>query len=205
MDDPEFAVKFARIRRAWQASTGRTGPEVDTKSIWTRGFILLTAGIFVQCFAVAVIAAIVSVYGPAFAAHEGRGTVGTFTAEVRNCPQPACTWFGSFSTEASVKYATLAPGGPFISHPGVMVPAVDGGARDTVYPVGGGTTWKAPAAGLAAASAVVLGVLAVELTVLLHQRRRRRAGVGLARLSDWRALLHRRARPPAGPDNPPSE
>jgi hypothetical protein len=109
-----------------------------------------------------------------------------FTSEVRNCAQPACTWFGTFTAAGNVRYATLAPGGPYISQPDVIVSAVDSGAQDTVYPLGGGTAWKAPAAGLAVASAVVPIVLAAELTVLRHQRRRRRqrARAGLGRLSD---------------------
>jgi hypothetical protein len=186
MGDPGFAAKYAEIRDAWQAASGRTGPELDTESIWTRGLILLTAGIFVQLIAAAVIATIVSVYGPAFAAHEGRGTPGVFTSRIHNCRQPACTWFGQFAADGNERYATLAPGGPFIGQAFVKVPAVDTGGKYTVYPVGGGTAWEAPAAGLAAASAVVLVVLAAEVTVALHLRRglRRRARAGLARLSD---------------------
>jgi hypothetical protein len=186
MADPEFATKYAHIRRAWQTATGRTGPEADTKSIWTRGVFLLTAGICIQVVAVAVIASMVSMYGPAFAAHEGRGTLGLFTAEVRNCPRPACTWFGTFTAGRNVEDATLAPGGPFIDQPQVGVAAVNSGAQDTVYPLGGGTAWRAPAAALAVASVVALVVLAAELTVPANQRRRRRrrARVGLGRLSD---------------------
>jgi hypothetical protein len=174
MGDPAFATKYARIRQTWQDATGRTGPEADGKSTWTRGLVLLTAGILVQCIAAAVIATIVSVYGPAFTAYEGSGAPGMFTSEVRNCAQPACAWFGTFTTTGNVKYATLAPGGPFINQPDVVVPAVDTGAQDTVYPMGGGTAWRTPALGLAVASAVVLVVLAAELAVLRYQRRRRR-------------------------------
>jgi hypothetical protein len=187
MGDPAFDAKYAQIRAAWQAATGRTGPEADTKSIWTRGLILITAGICVQLIAVAVIAAILSYYGPAFAAHEGEGTPGVFSPQIPNCAQPGCTWFGQFmANSGKVKYATLAAGGPAIDQQGVNVPAVDSGAKYTVYPVGGGTAWQAPAAGLAAASGVVLVVLAAELTGGLHMRRRRlrRARTGLARLSD---------------------
>jgi hypothetical protein len=181
MGDPAFAAKYARIRQTWQAATGHTGPEADTKSIWTRGFILLVAGFFAQCIAVAVIATIVSVYGPAFAAHEGKGAPGTFTSEVRNCADPGCTWFGTFTAAGNVKYATLAPGGPVISQPGVNVSAVDSGEQDTVYPPGGGAAWKGPAAGLAVTSAVAVVILMVELAVLRHHRRRRRRSRALGR------------------------
>lgn len=185
MTDRAFAAKFAQIRGAWQASTGRTGPEVDTKSIWTRGLVLLTAGITVQFIAGAAIAATVSYDGPAFTAHDGGGAPGVFTSGIVNCPQPGCSWFGRFTADdGSVKYATLAPGGPFIGQPDVIVPAVDSGAKYTVYPAGGGTAWEGPAAGLAGASAVVLVVFAAELIVGLRLRRgrRRRARAGLARL-----------------------
>lgn len=177
MGDPEFAGKYAQIRGAWQAATGRTGPQADTRSIWTRGLILLTAGMSLQIIAAVVIATIVSVYGPAFAAHEGKGTPGTFQSELRNCSQPGCTWFGQFTAQGNANYATLAPGGPFISQAYVNVRAVDTGAKDTVYPAGGGTAWKTPAAGLVVASSLVLVLLAIELTVLLrlHVRRRARA------------------------------
>jgi hypothetical protein len=180
--DPAFAAKYAHIRHAWQAATGRTGPEADTKSIWTRGLILLTVGITLQAIAVAVIATILSYYGPAFAAHEGKGIPGEFTSEIRNCPQPTCTWFGQFAVGGSVKYATLAPGGQFIGQPNVTVLAFDTGAQYTVYPWGGGTAWEAPAAGLVAASAAVLALLAAELIapVYLRRRRRRRARARLA-------------------------
>lgn len=185
MTDRAFAAKFAQIRGAWQAATGSTGPEADMKSIWTRGRVLLTAGMTVQLIAGAVIAAAVSYYGPAFTAHDGGGAPGVFQSEIVNCPQPGCTWFGLFTADdGSVRYATLAPGGPLIGQPDVTVNAVDSGAKFIVYPAGGGTAWEAPAAGLAGASAVVLVVLAAELIVGLRLRRgrRRRARAGLARL-----------------------
>lgn len=65
MGDPEFDIKYARIREAWQAATGHTGPEDDTKSIWTRGLILLTAGLILQAVAGAAFAAILATDGPA--------------------------------------------------------------------------------------------------------------------------------------------
>jgi hypothetical protein len=186
MGDPAFAAKYARIRGAWLAATGRTGSAADTKSRWARGLILLAAGFVLQVVAAAVIASILSYYGPALAARGGKGTPGVFTAEIRNCPRAACTWFGQFAADGSEKYVTLAPGGPFISQPFVTVPAVDTGAQYTVYPVGGGTAWEAPAVGLAAAGAFILLVLAAEITVplRLHHRRRRRARAWLARLGD---------------------
>lgn len=182
MSDPAFGAKYTQIRDAWQAATGRTGPEADTKPIWTRGVILLTAGLTVQVIAAALFASILSYYGPAFAAHEGNGTPGVFTAEIRNCPQPACTWFGQFAADGRERYVSLAPGGPFVAQAFVTVPAVDTGAKYAVYPVGGGTAWEAPAAGLAGAGAVVLVVLAAEVAVPLHGRRQRlrRARAGLA-------------------------
>src|SRR5215472_747279 len=139
MGDPAFDAKYAQIRGTWQAATGRTGAESDTRSIWTRGFALLTAGLSLQIVAAVVIASIVSFYGPAFAAHEGKGTRGMFQSELPNCGQPGCTWFGQFTAGGATKYATLAPGGPVIDQAYVFVPAVDTGAKDTVYPVGGGT------------------------------------------------------------------
>jgi hypothetical protein len=133
-----------------------------------------------QIIAAVVIAAIVSFYGPAFAAHEGKGTPGVFQSELPNCAQPGCSWFGQFAAGANTKYATLAPGGPSIGQAFVSVRAVDTGAKDTVYPAGGGTAWQAPAIGLVATSAFVLVVLAAELTVLVRVRRRRRSRGRLA-------------------------
>lgn len=109
-------------------------------------------------------------------AHEGQGQPGVFQSELPNCAQPGCTWFGQLTARGNAKYATLAPGGPPIGQAYVNVRAVDTGAKDTVYPAGGGTAWKAPATGLVAASSFVLVLLAIELTVLLRRRVRRRAG-----------------------------
>lgn len=166
--------RLPRVAPAWKWTPGRYGRE---------DFILLTGGISVQLIAAAVIAAIVAVYGPALAAHEGSGTRGVFEPQLQLCTPP-CAWSGAFTATGHARYVTLAPGGPPISQPFVSVPAVDTGSADTVYPAGGGTAWIAPAAGLASASAVVIVVLAAELTVLVRVRLRRRARAGPARPED---------------------
>ena len=56
----------------------------------------------------------------------------------------------------------------------MTVPAMDTGAKDTVYPVGGGTAWQDPAAGVVATSTFVLIVLAAELSTPVRRRRRAR-------------------------------
>lgn len=183
--DPEFPAKFRKIRGAWQQATGNVGPETDTTPLWTRARLLAVGGICSQIMAVAMILSVLSVFGPALAAHEGVGTRGVFTAELRNCPQPSCTWFGLFTADGQSRYVTLAAGAPFISSGGASVAAVDTGERDTVYPEGGGTSWEGPAIALVIAGACVLIALAGEIAIPLSSRRRRRqrARAGLARLN----------------------
>lgn len=173
LTDPQFPAKFRQIRGTWQRATGRTGGEIDTRSMYTRAFVAGVAAVAVQVTAVITVVSILSVCGPALAAREGRGAPGIFTAEVPSCHRSSCTWFGSFTAAGETRYAELAAGGPHITAPGITVAAIDTGDRYSVFPKGGGTSWEGPAAGLGAAAAVLLAVLAGQVAILLRLRRRR--------------------------------
>jgi hypothetical protein len=173
LTDPQFAAKFQQIRGTWQRATGRTSEEIDARSMYTRGFVARVAAIAVEVTAVIAVVSILSVSGPALAAHEGRGAPGVFTAEIHSCQRLSCTWFGSFTAAGETRYADLAAGGSHITAPGTTVAAVDTGDRYSVFPKGGGTSWEGPAAGLGVAAAVLLAVLAGQVAMLLRRRRRR--------------------------------
>ena len=173
LTDPEFRAKFRQIRGTWQRATGRTGGEIDARSMYTRAFVARVAAIAVQVTAVITVVSILSVSGPALAAHEGRGAPGVFTAEVPSCQRSSCTWFGSFTAAGKTRYAELAAGGPHITAPGTTVAAVDTGDRYSVFPNGGGTSWEGPATGLGVAAAVLLAILAGQIAIVLRRRRRR--------------------------------
>jgi hypothetical protein len=176
MADPQFSAKFQQIRGTWQRATGRTGEEIDARSIYTRAFVAGVAAVAVQITAVVTVVSILSVSGPALAAREGRGTPGVFTAQIRSCQQSSCTWYGSFTAAGKTRNAELAAGGPHISAPGRTVAAVDTGDRYSVFPKGGGTSWEGPAIGLGIAAAFLLAILAGQVAMLLRRRHRRRTG-----------------------------
>jgi hypothetical protein len=173
LTDPQFPAKFRQIRGTWQRATGRTGEEIDARSMYTRAFVAGVVAVAVQVTAVITVVSILSVSGPALAAREGRGTPGVFTAETPSCQRSSCTWFGSFTAAGETRYAELAAGGPHITAPGTTVAAVDTGDRYSVFPKGGGTSWEGPATGLGVAAAVLLAVLAGQVAILLRRRRRR--------------------------------
>jgi len=99
--------------------------------------------------------------GPAWAAHEGHGTAGIWTATAEHC-QRSCTWTGTFTVPMTSHTYTIpaGAGGPAssftapvwgydlenttlgagitIDHLGQSVPAVDTGG---VFPRGGGSAW----------------------------------------------------------------
>jgi hypothetical protein len=183
--DPQFSAKFRQIRGTWQRATGRTSEEIDARSMYTRAFAARVVAIAVEVTAVIAVVSILSVSGPALAAHEGRGASGFFTAEISRCHQSSCTWFGTFTAAGETRYTELAAGGPPITAPGTTVAAVDTGDRYTVFPKGGGTSWEGPATGLGVAAAVLLAVLAGQVAILLRRRkqRTRRARAAPASLS----------------------
>jgi hypothetical protein len=172
--DPDFTRQFRQIRQSWQHATGIMGTPETTAPAWSAGTAWLGAAFGVQVLALVVIFAAVPYFAPAWAAHEGAGTPGVFTSGIRNCPQRGCSWFGTFATAQShMKYATPEPGGPVIRTAGDSVPAVDTGRKYVVYPVGGGTAWELPAAGVAVGTGVVLLLLASEVLVPTYRRRAR--------------------------------
>jgi hypothetical protein len=173
LTDPQFSAKFRQIRGTWQRATGRTGEEIDARSMYTRAFVARVVAITVEVTAVIAVVSILSVSGPALAAREGRGVPGVFTAQIPSCQRSSCTWFGSFTAAGETRYAELAAGGPHITVPGTTVAAVDTGDRYSVFPKGGGTSWEGPAAGLGVAVAVLLAILAGQVAMLLRRRRRR--------------------------------
>jgi hypothetical protein len=90
--------------------------------------------------AVALIVFGVPGIGPAWTAHSGGGTAGTFTAVRQSCGKRSCAWYGDFRpTGGSVTRQDVAigDGGTKINAAGDVVPAVDTGGR-VIYPPGGG-------------------------------------------------------------------
>jgi len=184
--DPEFASQFRQIRDAWQRATGSRGTPEATESALLSAVIWLALAAGAQLIALVMICATVPYFAPAWAAHEGGGTPGVFTAGVRNCPQRACSWFGTFTAvDDRARDATLEPGGPAIRAAGYSVTAVSTGRKRVVYPAGGGTAWELPTAGIATAAGVVLALLAAELLVPVWRKRarHRRAALAVAHLA----------------------
>ncbi|RKN24074.1 hypothetical protein D7147_03470 [Micromonospora musae] len=108
---------------------------------------------------------------PAWQAHGGGGTSGSFTAERQECSRRSCTWYGDFTTDAGATRTDVilydAPDG---LSAGETAPARDTGAGDGVFSTSGGSTWLLVTgltlAGLVAAVAWVI--------VILREVRRRR-------------------------------
>src|SRR5215831_13279143 len=81
--------------------------------------------------------------GPAWSAHTGGGTPGTFTAVQESCGRRSCTWTGEFRPNDGGSPRTdieIADGGTKITAVGDRVLAVDTGGP-VVYPPGGGDDW----------------------------------------------------------------
>jgi hypothetical protein len=131
---PEFTAEFRQIRTVWQDATGITETPGTAPRAWSREALWLGAAIGVQVLALAVVFVTLPYFSPAWAAHEGEGHAGVFTAALRNCPQAACSWFGTFTTATSrAKYVTLEPGGPAIYFSFQTVDAVDTGRNGIVW------------------------------------------------------------------------
>ncbi len=87
----------------------------------------------------------ISALGPAIRAGHDQGIRGTFTAQQYSCYRfTLCHWNGLFVARhgrtrlEDVTYDGDMPGG---GHPGIVVPALDSGDPDTVYPAGGSNAW----------------------------------------------------------------
>jgi hypothetical protein len=142
--------------------------------------------------------------GPAWAAHEGRGTPGTWTATALQC-QKNCTWVGTFTVPTTAHtytdpagagwpaYSFIAPawgyeldgmtldGGPGIDHVGQSVAAVDTGGPGIVFPRGGGDAWLKElllTAGSGAAVLLWLWMLPGRALLRLRRRSTDRRGAG---------------------------
>jgi hypothetical protein len=179
--EPEFNRQFRQIRASWQQATGITGTAEPMRFTFAYGTIWAAAAIVAQLLALIFVLCAWPYFAPAWAAHEGEGKRGVFTSSVSNCPQPGCSWFGTFTTAGSpVKYATLEPGGPYVFQAGQEVRAVDTGRKWIVYPAGGGTAWELPTVGVGAGSAVVLSLLAAELLVPVCRKQARHRRSALA-------------------------
>jgi hypothetical protein len=113
--------------------------------------------------------------GPGLRAANGQGTVGLWTAQEQDSGQ----WYGEFVSSAGtvtlphVYYAGSLPA----VQAGTVVPALDGGAGDEVYPLAGSHKWIHDVIGVVVAGVALIALLA---RVFFAARRRRRAG-----RADW--------------------
>ncbi|MEY9871765.1 hypothetical protein ABH931_001238 [Streptacidiphilus sp. MAP12-33] len=125
----------------------------------------------VPFFALVLIAFSALDIGPAWAAHLGHGTRGTFTATSVSCDK-SCFYTGDFvSTDGSVTRHGVGMDSGAPSHVGGSVPALDTGDRVDVFPADGGSDWMTVSLVLLAAVAV-LGVWTWQVPLLPLRRRR---------------------------------
>jgi hypothetical protein len=149
--DPTFSTRLMAAE-TWPRYR-RIGPRI-------RNTILIALALIVPGI---ICAAFGSNLGPAWAAHEGHGTPGTWTATAEECDK-SCTWTGTFEVPTTSHTYTIpagpdgpartyiAPmwgydldgtalgGGTEIDHMGQSVPAVYTGGY--VFPRGGGSDWR---------------------------------------------------------------
>jgi hypothetical protein len=110
--------------------------------------------------------------GPGLRAANGQGTVGSWTAREQYSGQ----WYGEFVSSAGtvalphVSYA----GGLTAVQPGTVIPALDSGSGDEVYPLTGSDRWIHDVIGIVVAGVALIALLARGFFVA--RRRRRRAG-----------------------------
>src|SRR5215813_12292108 len=71
---PEFTRAFRQVRKSWQDATGITGTPDDGGFMWPAEVYWRAAAAAVQIFALVVVFVTWRYFGPAWAAHEGRGT-----------------------------------------------------------------------------------------------------------------------------------
>jgi hypothetical protein len=99
--------------------------------------------------------------GPALRAAHGKGTRGEWVAQHYQCQRSSCAWLGEFVLpNGTVTMPRATYEGSLASvYPGRVVPALDSGAGDEVYPVNGTRQWIK--------DAILLGVGAIGFILLI--------------------------------------
>ena len=167
-----LAVVLPLARRANRASRGTVDDGTRITAVIAAALLVLGAVALTDHYAVA--------------AHFGDGRRGTFQVDRIGCSQE-CTWSGFFWVRHSPRnnwvfakggLVTLAPGpGQGLDFPGQgpnrgLVPAIDVGDPNLVYPPGGGSRWaQVMTAAIAASTAACVLVAAV---LMLRYRRSKR-------------------------------
>lgn len=111
--------------------------------------------------------------GPGLRAAHGEGIHGQWTAQEQESGQ----WYGAFVSSSGtvtlphVYYAGSLP----TAAAGTMIPALDTGAGDEVYPLTGSGKWIHDVIGVVAGTLALIGLLARGLFVTRRRRRARRA------------------------------
>lgn len=126
-------------RRAWPY--GRRVPHLHVRR-WI-GWILIGVALPVAGTGLLVFGSIE--IGPAYAAAQGHGTLGTYTTtRIASCEHPAeCSWYGDFvsadgrHTRLNVRFDGVWTRGT----PGTTTPALDSGDPFTVFPRTGTNLW----------------------------------------------------------------
>ena len=127
---------------------GRGPPERKQLALRIRNAVLAGAGLV---FALIRVTSGAPHLGPAWSAHEGHGTPGTWTATEDRCSKPR-TWVGTFTGTSADARSGIRTGigmDADVTAVGQQFPAVDTGDCGTVFAPGGGDAWIADAAGSA--------------------------------------------------------
>ena len=130
-----------------------------------------------------VIAAMGMMFGafdlvPAWQAHNGGGTAGTFTAEREECGRRSCSFHGSWAaTDGSDRRDdVILYDEPDALRTGATVEAVDSGARKGVFATAGGKTYLLVSAFVIGGLAALVGWIFVIRNAIRDRRRPAFAG-----------------------------
>jgi hypothetical protein len=115
---------------------------------------------------------------PAWQAHNGAGTAGTFVAEREECGRRSCSLYGSWAaTDGSKQLADVKLNdGPDTMAVGQKIEAVDSGARMGVFAAGGGSSYLFVTAFVVGGLAALVGWVFV-IRNAVRDRRRKPAAV----------------------------
>lgn len=150
------AVLYAAVRWSRNWFTGR-------RFLWLLGVV----------FAGSIIWLAGSHLGPGLRAAHGQGTDGRWTAQEQDSGQ----WYGEFVSSSGtvalphVYYA----GGLSAVHAGTVVPALDTGAGDEVYPLSGSSKWIHDVIGIVVGALALIALVARGFFVARRRRRATRA------------------------------
>jgi hypothetical protein len=110
---------------------------------------------------------------PAWQAHNGAGTPGTFIAEREDCGRRSCSLYGSWTaTDGSKQRADVQLNdGPDAVSVGQKIAAVDSGARMGVFAATGGSTYLFVTAFVLGGLAALVGWIFVIRNAIRNRRR----------------------------------